>query len=133
MYDVFPTFLRRAGGALPRDREYDGQDIWPLLSGQGDFHCEKPFVWLYYENATAIRDVRWKLHVAAREKNLPAPELYDLDIDSGEAHNLAAQHPEIVSALRAKLEAVQSQAPKAWSLQYTVRDPRKLPSGVRRT
>jgi arylsulfatase A len=56
-----------AGCRLPSDRVYDGQDIWPLLAGKGRFRREKPFVWVYADNVTAIRDGRWKLHVANRD------------------------------------------------------------------
>jgi len=38
--------------------------------------------------------------------NLPKPQLYDLSVDPGETHNLADKHPEIVSKLRDRLEAI---------------------------
>ncbi len=41
-YDVFPTLLKLAGGELPEDRVYDGQDIWHLLSGKEIFNVRSP-------------------------------------------------------------------------------------------
>jgi uncharacterized sulfatase len=131
-YDVFPTLLRLAGGELPSDRIYDGQDIWPLLSGAGTIERRKPFVWVYLDRVTAVREGRWKLHVARQEQQLGEPELYDLENDPAETQNLAAQNPEVVARLRKHAGAVEAEAPKVWRLQYPVRDPAKLPSGVRR-
>ena len=55
-YDIFPTVVRLAGGEMPQDREYDGQDIWPLLCGEGEVERERPFIWVYLNNVTTIRD-----------------------------------------------------------------------------
>lgn len=131
-YDVFPTLLRLAGARLPADRVYDGQDIWPLLSGQGQFARERPFVWVYDDNVTAIRQGRWKLHVAHRDKPLPKPELYDLQRDPREKNDVAAEQPEAVRRLQAAVEELQAQVPKVWTLKYPVRDPAKRKSGIRR-
>ena len=131
-YDVFPTLVRLAGGTLPSGRVYDGQDIWPLVSGEGDFRREKPFVWVYLNNVTAVRDGRWKLHVAHREKALPKPELYDLERDPGESRPVNEEQPEVLGRLLRYAEEFQAEAPHVWSLQYPVRDPAKQPGGVRR-
>ncbi len=131
-YDMFPTLLKLAGGRLPSDRVYDGQDIWPLLAGKGRFRREKPFVWVYADNVTAIRDGRWKLHVANRDRPLDPPELYDIERDPTETRNLHEQHPEVVARLRTALNEMQKQVPKVWSLRYPVRDAAKRPGGVRR-
>jgi uncharacterized sulfatase len=131
-YDIFPTVLKLAGSALPADRVYDGQDIWPLLSGAGSFQRQKPFIWVYLDNVTAIRDGRWKMHVAHREETLNPPELYDIEQDPAETRNLHEQHPEVVTRLRAALDEMQKQVPKVWGLRYPVRDTAKQPGGVRR-
>jgi hypothetical protein len=81
---------------------------------------------------TALRDGRWKLHVAHRENTLPKPELYDLERDPGESRPVNDQHPEVLARLLRHAESFQSEIPHVWSLQYPVRDPAKRPSGVRR-
>ena len=131
-YDVFPTFVRLAGGEVPADRVYDGQDLWPVLSGEGVLERRRPFVWVYLDNVTAMRDGRWKLHVAHRDKALTPPELYDLDADPAESRPVNDAHPDVLQRMLEAVRAFQADIPKVWGLQYPVRDPRKRPSGVRR-
>lgn len=130
-YDIFPTFLRIAGGELSADRVYDGQDIWPILSGEGGIERREPFVWVYRDNVTAMRDGKWKLHAAQRERRLDTPELYDLESDPGETRPVNDKYPEVVERMLSRIEAYQAEIPKVWGLQYPVRDPKKRPSGVR--
>ena len=130
-YDIFPTFVRLAGGEVPNDRVYDGQDLWPVLSGDGTLEQREPFVWVYLDNVTSLRDGRWKLHVAHRNKTLDTPELYDLETDPSETTSVSSQYPDVVQRLLAWLETYQADIPKVWSLQYPVRDPAKRNSGVR--
>jgi arylsulfatase A-like enzyme len=61
------------------------------------------------EQLQAVRSGRWKLHLplAAKWQNFRGAakasqaELYDLDADPGEAHNVAAAHPDVVARLAA--------------------------------
>jgi arylsulfatase A-like enzyme len=104
--DVFPTLLTAAGGKLPADREYDGQDLGGVLfrgaSGREALH--------YYYQADQVRGVRkgpWKLHLLpsrtiAQNGSLKVeqpPLLYHLTHDPSERFNRAAEHPEIVKEL----------------------------------
>ncbi len=131
-YDIFPTLLKLAGGELPDDRVYDGQDILPLMTGDGNFERQKPFFWVYEDNVTAIRDGKWKLHVANRNQSLKKPELYNIENDPQERKPLNDQYPNLVQRLIKKIENFQKEIPKVWSLQYPVRDPLKRKSGIRR-
>jgi len=131
-YDIFPTLIALAGGMLPENRRYAGQDIRPLLTGAEGFTREQPFYWVYRGRITAMRDGPWKLHVARRQHALDTPELYNLAQDPGESKSVAADHPEVVSRMTAAAGAYQADLPKVWSLYYPVRDPEKRPSGVRR-
>ena len=93
MIDMLPTLTKLAGGQIPVDRKLDGDDIWPLLSG--DAAAKSPHdVYYFYRglNLEAVRRSQWKLHLA---KN----ELYNLHTDVGEAHNVAGDQPEVVKEL----------------------------------
>jgi uncharacterized sulfatase len=131
-YDVFPTMLGLAGVDMPDDRVYDGQDIWPLLSGEGTIEREKPFVWVYLDNVTSVRDGKWKFHVAERNQPINPPELYDLETDPKESTPVNDQHPDVVKRLTAFVDEYAKDIPYVWTLQYPVLDPAKRPSGVRR-
>ncbi len=131
-YDVFPTLTHLAGSTLPSDRIYDGQDIWPVLTGKGEFNREKPFVWVYLDNVTSVRDGNWKFHVARRSQKLDKPELYNLEKDPYESNPVNGDHPEVVARLEKLVQDFQKDLPKVWRLQYPVMDPQKRKSGVRR-
>ena len=131
-YDIFPTLVRLAGGKVATDRIYDGQDILPILTGHGSFERRQPFIWVYLDRVTAIRDGKWKLHVAHREKALKTPLLYDLQTDPQEARQVNDRHPEVVERLQKTIAEFQAQIPHVWSLQYPVRDPAKFKGGLRK-
>jgi len=109
--DLLPTILTLAGGSLPDGLVIDGHDISTLLFEPDE--TESPYDALYFYSRNgpveAIREGRWKLHVAksrgwTAEGEFPV-SLFDLEADPGESRNVAADHPDIVERLRAKLEA----------------------------
>lgn len=131
-YDIFPTLVRQAGGQLPADRVYDGQDVWPLLTGKGEFRREKPFFWVYSDRVSAVRDGQWKLHVRQRDKLLKTFELYDVVKDPKETQNLSERFPEEFERLKKQVREFQAGVPTAWTVTYPVRDPAKMKSGYRK-
>ncbi|MCA9032551.1 MAG: sulfatase-like hydrolase/transferase, partial [Planctomycetaceae bacterium] len=72
-----------------------GQSLRPLLTGQGEF-AKRPLYWEHEGNA-AIRVGDRKL---VRQGLAGHWELFDLSVDRTEQHNLAADRPEEVEALR---------------------------------
>src|SRR5262245_39206116 len=88
--DLFPTFVRLAGGRLPDDRPMDGYDLTPLLAGQSASPRHELF---FFQGAVpeAIRQGSWKLRSAGG-----TPELFDLDRDPGERRDVAGDHPDVV-------------------------------------
>jgi uncharacterized sulfatase len=131
-YDAFPTFVGLAGGTLESGRTYDGQDILPLLTGQGAFRRKQPFVWVYDDNITALREGPWKLLLGNADKTFPKPQLYQVIDDPGEAHDVAAKHPEVVEKMVRYADEFRQQVPKVWVLKYPVRDPEKAKGSIRR-
>lgn len=102
--DIFPTFLRAAGGD-PQAYDLDGADILPLAAtGQASPHTQRGVFWEMGKQ-TAVRRGRWKLvlngqRVEAEPAETPV-HLSDLDADPGEQVNLADAQPEVTATLRA--------------------------------
>jgi arylsulfatase A-like enzyme len=107
---LFATVLDVTKAAPPKDQGTDGLSLVPVLSGQA--LPERPLFWHYphYGNqggapGAAIRQGDWKLIHWMENDEI---ELFNLAEDLSEQHNVAAQHPEIVSRLRSKLSAWQT-------------------------
>ncbi len=115
--DLLPTFAEVAGAALPEDRKIDGHSITALFAGDPQTPSPtKHFFYYGYTHLQAVRDGRWKL-VLPRPKNPPWTswygrmidrvtdvELYDLENDLSEQHNVASAHPQIVARLMQVVE-----------------------------
>jgi arylsulfatase A-like enzyme len=86
--------------SLPVKRgDFDGVNLLPYLKGDIRTPPHDALYWRWAAQS-AIREGNWKLLRGGEREYL-----YDLGTDLEERHNLAAQHPEIASRLRAKLTA----------------------------
>jgi arylsulfatase A len=103
--DLFVTFAKLAGAAVPVDRTIDGLDISPLLFGTGPVDREAFF---YYrgQQLYAARVGPWKAHFITRTGYGPdAPEphdpplLYNVAEDPGERFDVGAERPEIIARI----------------------------------
>jgi arylsulfatase A-like enzyme len=101
LWDVLPT-LAEVTGATPPDR-LDGVSLLPAMLEEEPLSERPPLYWEYFglcEGQQALRMGRWKAVRFGVHANQEAQvELYDLEIDPGEQHNVAAQHPEVVRRL----------------------------------
>jgi arylsulfatase A-like enzyme/Flp pilus assembly protein TadD len=96
LIDMAPTVLALLGkGKI----DSDGVDLRPLLAGghlpPRDLYAES-FAPLFDFGWSPLRSVRrgqWKAIAA------PRPELYDVDHDAGEAHDVAAEHADVAQRL----------------------------------
>ncbi|MBI5692495.1 MAG: sulfatase [Verrucomicrobia bacterium] len=120
--DLFTTYAQLAGASVPTDRAIDGRDIRPLLFGSGNVEREGYF---YYRGSTlyAARSGDFKAHYLTQAGyGQPKPDthqpplLFNLRIDPGETHNVAADHPaelariaQAVEKHRANLQPAKSQ------------------------
>ena len=106
--DLTATILDAAGISLAKEETLDGQSIKQLLTGE-PFHRDAlyfhyPHFAFHIDNrpGSAMRSGQYKLILNFDDGSL---ELYDLEKDLGEMKNLAAEQPDIASAMHAKLKA----------------------------
>jgi arylsulfatase A len=102
--DLHPTLANAGGAQLPTDRIIDGKDIGPLMTAQANAQSPHDAFFYYKQNSIeAVRSGQWKLHLRKGDQQLQ--ELYDLNADIGETTNRYEQHPDVVEALTAKVNA----------------------------
>ena len=100
--DVMPTLLAVAGAQGSADHPFDGKDVSATLADGAPSPHEDILINVELFRG-AIRKGNWKL---VKHALLPGnTELFDLSTDIGETKNVAADHPEIVNDLTARLLA----------------------------
>lgn len=113
--DWMPTLCALAGHTPTEDLHWDGVNLWPQLTGKQPPTPRTIYIAGPGYRSRVLRDGDWKLIVTQDPSGQNSTagtegiELYNLAVDPGEAKNLAAEQPEIVSRLRRKL----SEASKA--------------------
>jgi arylsulfatase A-like enzyme len=102
--DIMATILDLTGTAYPA--EYAGRAIEPLegtslVPALAGGEIDRPPMFWEHEGNAAVRIGKWKL-----VRNYPGPwELYDMDADRTELHDVAARHPDRVADMTAQYEA----------------------------
>tara|TARA_R110002096_G_scaffold147220_3_gene306913 strand:+ start:2527 stop:3876 length:1350 start_codon:yes stop_codon:yes gene_type:complete len=113
--DWLPTICSAAGVSLPEDDGFDGMDLLPLLTGKVDSLERGNLFWqirLYKSlqrhdpkpkpYATEIaRKGKWKMLA----KDGEPVELFNIESDLYEKHNLLKENPEIAEELKKELQA----------------------------
>jgi arylsulfatase A-like enzyme len=95
--DLYPTLAGLCGARVPADRVIDGLDVlevWRDPTARSPHHT---FAYYRGDNLEAVRDHRYKLHVARGGQEVI--ELYDLTEDPGETTEVGAAHPAVVERL----------------------------------
>ena len=95
--DMMATFAELTKAELPV--ETDGLSILPTLLGEAATgHAQQQHQYMYWEylKQTAVRKGNWKAVQPTRKSDW---ELYDLESDVSESHDVAAEHPELVAEL----------------------------------
>lgn len=94
LWDVLPTMAELLGLNPPKD--IDGLSFAPVLFGHGPREQHDFLYWEFHEKGyqRAARMDHWKAVQLGPDQPL---EIYDLQADPGETHNLAGEQPEIVA------------------------------------
>jgi arylsulfatase len=99
LIDLMATAVDLAGAAYPADKTpLEGRSLTPLFAGGP---LDREAIYWEHEGNRAVRMGRWKL-VAVHGGPW---ELYDIDRDRSEQHDLAAREPERVGQMAAAWEA----------------------------
>jgi len=118
--DVFPTFLKLAGGS-PEEYQLDGMDITPVLMDK----APSPHQELFWEmdDQTAVRRGDYKLVLNGRlvEEEKPKEPVFlaDLSNDPGETVNLAEKLPELTSELKEKATRWRAGIEETWEKKFS--------------
>jgi arylsulfatase A-like enzyme len=109
LMDLFTTAVSVAHAAIPTDRAIDGVDLMPWLEN-GPPPRRLEYFYYFGAHLCAVRAEKWKLHLfkridrGARKPGhlvkCDPPELYNLDTDPDESHDIAAQHLDVVETLQ---------------------------------
>lgn len=107
-FDIFATAAGAAGAAVPTDRQIDGVDLTPFLTGVAS---GEPHHVLFWRSGpyVVVRAGDWKLQV---EDTSRLVALYDLAADPSEKTNLAAANPDKVAELQALIAGFQKEQAK---------------------
>ncbi len=117
--DIFPTFLKLAGGNLD-EYELDGKDLLPTLLE----NAKSPHKEIFWElnKQTAVRQGKWKLTLNGRlvEPEPPQDEVFlaDLETDISESVNLKDKYPEIVKELTEKAQSWREKIEHRWKTEW---------------
>jgi len=116
--DLYPTFAALAGASTAKCKPLDGLDVWTTLA-ENQPSPRKEIIYNIEPFRAAVRQGDWKL--IWRSLIPTSVDLYNLADDPCEKTNLAAAHPDQVSAMQARIEALGKQAVKPLALMYVAK------------
>ncbi len=112
--DLLPTLAAIAGSAIPAQHKIDGLDLSATIIGDTPTKRDEFVYYTAHGLPDGIRKGDWKLlltgnSVWGKEKKKAEPMLFNLTQDISESKNLAAQHPEKVAELTARLKELDAE------------------------
>lgn len=130
--DFLPTIAALAGVKLPAALAPDGEDVSALWTGAAATDRKAPLYWEwisgvqgaqdgYLPPPLCIREGDWKLFAGHDGRNA---RLYDVKKDPAELHDVAALHPDIVTALTRKVLAWSGTLPASTARDQFIADRR---------
>jgi arylsulfatase A-like enzyme len=115
--DIYPTFAKLAGASTEKCKPLDGMNVWDTIAE------DKPsprteFIYNVEPFRGAVRQGDWKL--IWRTMLPTSVDLYNLAEDPYEKNNVAAEHPDNVAEMQARLEAAGRESAKPLALLWIV-------------
>lgn len=114
--DLYPTLLKLAGGKLEQKHPLDGRDAWPAIA-EGKPSPHEVILHNVTPWSGALRMGKWKLvhnggvqANATKDPGKATLELFDIAADPNERTDLSAEHAEIVTKLRTRLDKLRDEA-----------------------
>jgi choline-sulfatase len=106
--DIAPTLLQFAGFSDPISRQFQGRSLASLILENGSGENREA----YSETLYPFNSFGWSpLHALINRRyeyiQAPQPELYDLETDPAEKHNLFAKRKAEANALKAQLDGLE--------------------------
>src|SRR6185312_8851453 len=108
LIDIAPTLVEAAGIPIPSGMQ--GRSLRPLLTGETSEGRDSVYTEFYDANALyapppMAASVRTRMHKVSFYGNLQTGELYDLEKDPGEVHNLwnSSQHKDVQAEMMQRL------------------------------
>ena len=116
--DIYPTLAALAGASTAKCKPLDGFNLWNTLADNQP-SPRKEIVYNIEPFRGAVRQGDWKL--IWRTLIPTSVDLYNLADDPYEKTNLAPQHPDQVTAMQARIEALGKEAAKPLALMYVAK------------
>jgi arylsulfatase B len=115
--DIYPTLAALAGASTANCKPFDGTNVWDTIA-EGKPSPRSEFIYNTEPFRAAMRQGDWKL---IWRTMLPSSvDLYNLAEDPYEKNNVAAAHPDKVTAMQARLEAAGKESAKPLALLWIV-------------
>ena len=111
-WDLFPTLAQLAGAANKVPPGLDGISFVPTLLGHKDRQQQHAdLYWAFYEGGggRALRKGKWK---AVQQPSNSPIRLYDLSQDVGETKDVAAQHADVVTTMKKRMDESDTPSPR---------------------
>ena len=106
--DVAPTIAQLCGIPSADTRSFQGRSLLPALSSAPAIEDASVYAETYYpRDSFGWHELRGVLNAHFAYIDAPRPELYDLQRDPGELHNLATTNASLAGSLRERLQEVE--------------------------
>jgi len=113
--DIYPTFAALAGASTAKCKPLDGLNVWTTIA-EGKPSPRTEVIYNVEPFRGAIRQGDWKL--IWRTLIPTSVDLYNLAEDPYEKSNVAAAHPDKVTAMQERLNALGKESAKPLALVY---------------